>query len=321
MGGAYSRRQVVRIGIGGGAGLYITACTTAAPATPTPSLAGAAVTRLAIVMGQAPPPAKQPGGTPNMQATPLTPVSVPTPPPKPTQPPPKSVVMPTPQPKPTSVPPPPPPKPTSTIAPRASAIDVRVTQYNSFANTIGATVVQGLVRNGGPGDAGAIEIAVSLLGAGDAVVGAGQAIIKPGMLKAGAQAPWMASIAGAPAGVRVIVQVQAQPLTGLLAALNTSYQDLAVDGVTVLPPALPFTWPRLAGRVRNTGTKRVALISLIVAVFAANGAVDVVDATSPSLSGLAPGQATPFEFAFLVSGKQIARIGRYEIFAEGMPQA
>jgi hypothetical protein len=215
------------------------------------------------------------------------------------------------------------PKPAEATKPapaKTGAVAVEVTQYNHYKNSIGATVVQGMIENKGQVEAGGIDVAVSLISDTGATVGSSPAITKPLILKPGAKAGWMAMITGSPAFKEVRVQAQGRPATDLDRAF--SYQDLKIDNATLAPPAPPFNLPKITGQATNTGSKAAGLITVIGTLLDAEGKVLAVDVGTTGLSEVAPGQSAPFEVAFLGAMEPLAgkKPEKYELFVQGIPK-
>lgn len=203
--------------------------------------------------------------------------------------------------------------PTASPTPKAQA-KVEATDVTDYKNSIGGTVVIGMVKNTGDIAASGIEIAITLVGNDGSTVGVGSAFIKPAVLKPGGRAGWSASIQGAEPFKETRVQVQAQPVGGFLGAGNT--QDLKIEGASTRAAAGGMTWAAISGQVVNTGQKPASSIHLIASIFAADGTLLEVDNGSPKLQEIAPGQSAPFEITF-IGGRGIEEISKYELFIEG----
>jgi hypothetical protein len=199
----------------------------------------------------------------------------------------------------------------------AADVKVEVTQFNHYTNSIGGTVVQGLVENKGTVEAGSIQVAISLIGADGKTVGAGNANPRPSLLKPGVKAVWSTSISKGPDFKDIKVQVQARPADRLAAAF--SYLDLKVDDVTVTP-ARGRDSAKVSGQVTNTGSKAANLVGIAIAIYNPDGTLHFTDTTFAKLDELAPGQSSPFEFSFFGS-REITQIDKYELFVEGHPKS
>jgi hypothetical protein len=205
------------------------------------------------------------------------------------------------------------------ISPQAVAGPrVEVPEFNSYKNSIGATIVQGIVENKGQVTAANITIAVSLLGENGATVGATQAFTKPGILKAGAKAPWQAHAGTAPEFKEIRIQVQADPLSPIWESRYT--QDFRLEGVTAQAGTPPLGWPKIVGQVTNSGGQLATSVRVIAAVYQADGKLLEVGSTTAKLQEIAPGQSSPFELTF-IGGRGIKEIPRHELFVEGNPRS
>jgi hypothetical protein len=208
------------------------------------------------------------------------------------------------------------PKPAATPVPKAAAVRVESTETIYFKNSIGGTVVQGIVQNNGDGDAGSVQVAVSLLDDAGKTVGAGDDTPRPSILRPGQKGVWSASISDVPAFKEAKVQVQAKPVDSL--ARVFAYTDFKTQDVTI-GPATRGGWQKVSGQIVNSGEKAASLILVSIAIYDEAGKLYFVDLTSSKLNELAPGGSSPFEFSFLTN-RPAKPIEKYDLFVQGVPK-
>jgi hypothetical protein len=215
----------------------------------------------------------------------------------------------------TAAPPQPVPMSVPTVAVKP---DVRVTvpEFDTYTNSIGGTVVVGMVKNEGRDPVANIDIAFSLLGADGATVGAGSAFVKPSILQPGDSRPWSGTVSGGSAFNEIKVQAQAGPVTTLAAAFAT--QAFALTGVTTSPPKPPLNTPTISGQATNDGRQGASFVQIVAAIYAPDGKLFDVRYTSAKLQELSPGQSSRFEISFL-GGRKTTGDFKYDLFAQGIP--
>jgi hypothetical protein len=205
----------------------------------------------------------------------------------------------------------------STVAatPPSQATRLEPVAFTAYRLQSDWTLVQGFVQNAGKVPAGDIDVAVLLIADGDAVVGSARAHIKPGMVRVGERAPWLAQVKGAPDFQRVRVQVHAQPLSDFLESTVT--QDFQLTGAAVRPPA-DFSAPTIVGEVVNIGNQPATEIVVTAAIFDGDGALYQVASTVVNAAELPVGERAAFEIRPI--GRGLHDITRYELFVEGRPK-
>jgi hypothetical protein len=216
---------------------------------------------------------------------------------------------------PTIAPPQPPPTAVPTVAIKPD-VRVPVPEFDTYTDSIGGTVVVGMVKNEGRDPAANIDIAFSLLDADGATVGAGSAFVKPSILQPGDSRPWSGTVSGGSAFKEIKVQAQAGPLTTFAAAFAT--QAFTLTGVTTSPPKPPFNTPAISGQATNDGSQGASLIQIVAAIYTPDGKLFDVRYTSAKLQELSPGQSSPFEISFL-GGRKTTGDFKYDLFAQGIP--
>ena len=197
---------------------------------------------------------------------------------------------------------------------RAQA-SVEVTEFNTFKNSIGALVIQGLIENKGTSPVEGVEVAVSLLGAGGSTVGAAQAYATPNVLQPGARGAWKTLISGPAPYTDIRIQAQARPASGFASALW--YYDLETSGVSTLPSTSAVSGAKIVGQVTDTGAKTATLVQIVAAVYAADGSLFEVRDGLAKLNEIPPGQSAPFEITFL-GGRGIRTVGKYDLFLQSL---
>jgi hypothetical protein len=178
------------------------------------------------------------------------------------------------------------------------------------------TFVQGFVQNTGKVPAASIDVVVLLIADGEAMVGSAHAHIKPGMVRVGERAPWLAQVRGAPDFQRVRVQVHSQPMNDVLETTVT--QDFQLTGVAVRPLAADFSPPTIVGEVVNIGNQPATEIIVTAAIFDGDGALYQVASTVVKAPELPVGERASFEIRPI--GRGLKEIPRYELFVEGRPK-
>lgn len=178
--------------------------------------------------------------------------------------------------------------------------------------------VVGMVRNVGNGEAAAIEIEASLVDSANAVTGASRAIYGPSLLRPGKQAPWKALISHPMPFTAARANAQGQAPDRFSLGSDFFHQEFAFEGVTTSPVTGAYGWPKLSGRIKNTGSMSVKNTSIVAGVFDAGGKLRDVAGTIPGLADLAPGQASTFQIEFIGAPGDFKAITRYELYAEGL---
>lgn len=207
--------------------------------------------------------------------------------------------------------------PTVVVAtPTSQGMRLEPVSFTAYRLQSDWTFVQGFVQNVGQAPAGDIHVAVLLLADGDAVVGSARAHLGPGMVRAGARAPWLAQVKGVPDFQRVRVQVESRPLSDFLETTVT--QDFELTEVSVRPTTANFSPPTIVGEVVNIGHQPATEIVVTAAIFDGDGALYQVASTVAKAPELAMGGRASFEIRPI--GRGLKDIARYELFVEGRPK-
>jgi hypothetical protein len=165
--------------------------------------------------------------------------------------------------------------------------------------------VAGLVENRGPGEAADARVTATLLDANGQPVGTGETTWLPAVAPPGEVGVWKISIAGTPQFKDARLQVQARPATD---------QDRARAGTTFEVTNVALTDKKITGQVTNTGPKAASQIRVALAIYGADGGLQMVLIGAPERDQLAPNQTAPFT---LTPDHDLPTIERYESFVQG----
>jgi hypothetical protein len=205
------------------------------------------------------------------------------------------------------------PRPASPAAAVPVKPQVEARKVNSYRTTAGLVVIGELV-NTGAGDAGGFQLAVSLLDANGATVGAaaaadwGSSLLTPGQFTV-----WRAVVQNEPEGWKD-VRVQAQASAANSAARDLADPDIRVQGINFTVARGAAGYVTATGQVANTGAVAADAVCVTMGAYDAGGTLLAVEYGCSPLLPLPAGASAPFSINFYQLTQPPAR---YEVFLKG----
>lgn len=186
--------------------------------------------------------------------------------------------------------------PTPTTAVNVFEIVQPVTYKPQFGEVLYAV---GIIKYTGAETRTGPKISVTLTDATGKVLATTNAIYTPSIIKSNTNIPYKALFNSPPEQFdKIEVNVSAELLEKSFMK-ELLYGDLEIVEPSLIPAKTDYDYPKVVGRVKNTGTKKANLVGIVGVLYGEDGKVIDVNQTFANIQELEPGADSPFELGFV----------------------